>query len=120
MYYAKAQGRNGYQFFNATMNTAAKERLLLESSLHQAISRGELLLHYQPLVNLADGGIVATEALVRWNHPELGIISPARFIPVAVDSGLIVPLKKKKKQQANTKHKQWHAQGADVKRVVVN
>src|SRR3569833_1985762 len=88
MYYAKAQGRNGYQFFNATMNTAAKERLLLESSLHQAISRGELLLHYQPLVNLADGGIVATEALVRWNHPELGIISPARFIPVAEDTGL--------------------------------
>src|SRR3569833_2235246 len=101
------------------MNTAAKERLLLESSLHQAISRGELLLHYQPLVNLADGGIVATEALVRWNHPELGIISPARFIPVAEDTGLIVPLGEWVLRQACTQLKQWHALGVVVLRVVV-
>jgi len=120
MYYAKEQGRNSYQFFAAAMNAAAKERLLLESSLHQALSRNELLLHFQPIVSMEDGNIVAAEALVRWQHPKLGMISPARFIPVAEDTGLIVPLGEWVLRQACTQLMQWRKQGIGLRRVVVN
>lgn len=92
MYHAKEAGRGRYQFFAPEMNAVATERLLLENDLHQAIDREELVLHYQPLVNIADGGIAAIEALVYWNHPEFGLIGPDKFIPVAEGSGLIVPL----------------------------
>ena len=120
MYHAKEAGRSNFQFFTQAMNTAAAERLLLESSLRQAIERGELLLHYQPLVNIADGNIVATEALVRWNHPELGLVSPARFIPIAEDSGLIIPLGEWVLSQACRQLKQWREQGIALQRMVVN
>lgn len=120
MYHAKETGRSNYQFFTQAMNAAATERLLLESSLRQAIDRNELLLHYQPLVSLGEGGIVATEALVRWNHPELGLVSPVRFIPVAEDSGLIVPLGEWVLRQACTQLKQWREQGVPLRRMVVN
>lgn len=120
MYYAKEAGRSNYQFFAQAMNAAAAERLLLESSLRQAIERSELLLHFQPLVNIADGGIVATEALVRWNHPQLGQVAPARFIPVAEDSGLIVPLGEWVLRQACTQIIQWREQGIRLPRMVVN
>jgi len=120
MYHAKEAGRSNYQFFAAQMNAAAAERLLLESNLRRAIERSELLLHYQPLVNIADGSIVATEALVRWNHPELGLVSPARFIPVAEDSGLIVPLGEWVFRQACSQLKRWHEQGMQLPRMVVN
>ncbi|HUW27229.1 MAG TPA: EAL domain-containing protein [Sulfuriferula sp.] len=120
MYHAKEAGRRDYHFFTQAMNAAATERLLLESSLRQAIDRNELLLHYQPLVSLEEGGIVATEALVRWNHPELGLVSPARFIPVAEDSGLIVPLGEWVLRQACGQLKQWREQGIQLRRMVVN
>ena len=120
MYYAKDAGRSNFQFFARAMNAAAAERLLLESSLRHAIERGELLLHYQPLVNIADGSIVATEALARWNHPELGLVAPARFIPVAEDSGLIVPLGEWVLRQACSQLKQWREQGVQLRRMVVN
>lgn len=120
MYYAKERGRSNYQFFTPAMNIAATERLLLESSLHQAIHRGELVLHYQPLVSLADGSVVATEALVRWNHPELGLIAPVRFISVAEESGLIVALGDWVLRQACGQLKQWREQGMQLPRMVVN
>ena len=120
MYHAKEAGRSNCQFFTQAMNAAAAERLLLESNLRQAIERHELLLHYQPLVNIADGNIVATEALVRWNHPELGLVSPARFIPIAEDSGLIIPLGEWVLSQACHQLKQWREQGIALPRMVVN
>lgn len=92
MYQAKQSGRNGFQFYTSEMNTAALEKLLIESSLRNALARGELVLHYQPLVALDSGRIVAVEALIRWRHPEIGLIPPDRFIPVAEDSGLINPI----------------------------
>lgn len=120
MYFAKDAGRGNYQFFAQAMNEIAAERMLLEGSLHQAIERSELLLHYQPLVNIADGSIVATEALVRWNHPQLGLVGPARFIPVAEESGLIVPLGEWVLRQACSQLAQWRKQGGRLQRMVVN
>ena len=92
MYAAKEAGRNGYRFFDEEMNRHAQEHLQLQHRLHQALAGGELTLHYQPLIELAGGRVVGAEALLRWSHPDLGEVSPARFIPVAEDCGLIVPI----------------------------
>jgi diguanylate cyclase (GGDEF)-like protein/PAS domain S-box-containing protein len=89
MYRAKEAGRNGFQFYSRDMNVATLEHLMLESSLRNALPNGELTLHYQPLVALETGRIVGVEALIRWRHPQIGMISPARFIPVAEDTGII-------------------------------
>ena len=120
MYSAKETGRNNYQFFTEAMNGAAAERLLVESSLREGIERTELLLHYQPLVSIASGRIVATEALVRWDHPQLGRMEPARFIPVAENSGLIVPLGEWALRQACLQLMQWREQGLQAPRMVIN
>ena len=92
MYYAKEKGRNNYQFFSADMNSRAQERLSVENYLRLALKRNELVLHYQPRMNLATGELVGVEALVRWLHPRRGLLSPDKFIDVAEDSGLIVPI----------------------------
>ena len=92
MYRAKDQGRDNYQLYAPAMNARALERLSLENSLRKAISQNELVLHYQPLVDLSDKSIGGLEALIRWNHPELGLLSPAHFISAAEVSGLIVPI----------------------------
>ncbi|MCP6646303.1 EAL domain-containing protein, partial [Klebsiella pneumoniae] len=81
MYRAKASGRNQLQFFSREMNVAALERLVLENSLRQALERQEFELVYQPQVDAGTGRIVAAEALLRWNHPQAGVIMPGRFIP---------------------------------------
>jgi len=92
MYYAKEKGRNNFQFFSAEMNQRAQERLSIENYLRLALRRGELQLHYQPRIRVADGTIVAVEALIRWMHPRRGLLAPGKFIDVAEDSGLIVPM----------------------------
>lgn len=92
MYQAKETGRDSFQFFRPAMNARAVERQFLEESLRRAVERNELTLHYQPKVNFRTRSITGSEALLRWTHPTRGAISPAQFIPVAEDSGLIVPL----------------------------
>lgn len=92
MYAAKAHGKARYEVFEPGMHASALERLEIETDLQRALDRGELFLHYQPVVSLADGRIVGAEALVRWQHPRRGVLSPSGFIPVAEESGLIVPL----------------------------
>ena len=92
MYRSKETGRNTSHFFDPTMDARASEHLLMRNGLRHALERQEFLLHYQPQIDLASGALVGVEALIRWQHPELGLVSPARFISVAEDSGLIVPI----------------------------
>ncbi|MGK2856299.1 MAG: EAL domain-containing response regulator [Thermoanaerobaculia bacterium] len=92
MYQAKENGRQSCQFFKQSMNTRAVERQSLEEGLRRALERDEFHLHYQPKINLMTGGITGVEALLRWTHPTLGVVSPAHFIPIAEDCGLILPI----------------------------
>ena len=92
MYHAKNNGRNNYQYFNESMNVAAIERMMMENALRKAIDNKEFLLYYQPKVETHSGEITGVEALIRWQHPELGIVYPNKFIPIAEESGLIVPI----------------------------
>lgn len=92
MNHAHKQGQNVYQFFSKSLNVAAFHRLSMENDLRRAIERDELILHYQPKIDLKRNEVVGMEALVRWQHPDLGLVSPAQFIPIAEDSGLIVPI----------------------------
>ena len=92
MYKAKEMGRNTFRFYAADMNKATLERLMMESNLRRALVNGEFVLHYQPLVSLQSGLIVGVEALIRWQHPDLGMIMPDRFIHIAEESGLINPI----------------------------
>src|SRR5690606_964334 len=92
MYGAKSHGRNAYQFYSSDLNTASLGELLLENQLRGALDRNELLLYFQPKVAAASGRISGAEALLRWNHPELGMLAPGRFVPAAEEAGLIVPI----------------------------
>ena len=92
MYYAKSHGRNSYKFYSSDLNVQSSEYMALANSLHRAIDRNELRVFYQPLVDLQSGQIVGAEALARWQHPDLGIIMPSKFIPVAEQTGLMLRL----------------------------
>lgn len=92
MYRAKDSGRNTYRFHTDQMNIDAIEHLRMRNGLRRAMANGEFVLHYQPQIGLASGTVIGTEALIRWNHPELGMVAPGRFISVAEDTGLIVPM----------------------------
>jgi diguanylate cyclase (GGDEF)-like protein/PAS domain S-box-containing protein len=120
MYRAKECGRNQSQFYTEDMNQSASERLQLENDLRNALERHEFLLHYQPQIALDTGAIAGAEALVRWRHPALGMVSPARFIPLAEETGLIVPLGRWILQTACRQMVAWQAAGLACPRVAVN
>jgi len=108
MYRAKAAGRARYEMFDRAMHTDALERLQLETDLRRAVEQGEFALHYQPIVSLRTGRITGFEALVRWEHPRRGLVHPADFIPVAEETGLIVPIGKWVLLEALTQVAEWH------------
>jgi diguanylate cyclase (GGDEF)-like protein len=117
---AKSQGGNNYQFYRADMNARALERLTLESDLRRAVELGELRLHYQPQVNLNTKNIVGAEALIRWQHPKLGLLPPAEFIPMAEDTGLILSIGEWVLREASGQLALWHKAGLDNFHVAVN
>ncbi|PWF49356.1 bifunctional diguanylate cyclase/phosphodiesterase [Massilia glaciei] len=120
MYRAKKLGRNNFQFYTPAMNEEALERVRIESALRNALERDEFVLHYQPQVELASGQIVGMEALIRWQHPELGMVPPVRFIGVAEDTGLIVPIGAWVLRTACAQNKAWLDAGLGRLRVAVN
>lgn len=120
MYYAKSQGRNNYQFYGKTMNSRALEKLAMESQLRKAIERSEFELHFQPKLDLRSGRISGAEALIRWRHPELGMVPPIDFIPLAEESGLIVPIGEWVLRAACDQNKRWQASGLPPIHVAVN
>ena len=120
MYRAKESGRNTFQFFTAAMNERLVERLRLEADLRKAIDRNELLLHYQPQVDLVTGQIVGVEALIRWQHPQLGMVSPVRFIAVAEETGLIGPIGDWVIRTAVAQNVAWQCAGYGQLRLSVN
>ncbi|MFZ0923423.1 MAG: diguanylate cyclase, partial [Candidatus Acidiferrales bacterium] len=120
MYRAKNAGRNCFQFFKAEMNREAVKRQSLEASLRRAVEREEFLLHYQPKVNLDTGEITGVEALVRWQHPDRGLLPPSEFVPVAVDCGLIIQIDRWVMGEACKQAMAWHEQGQSPLPISVN
>lgn len=120
MYRAKEMGNNNYQFYTAAMNERALERLQIEGDLRNALERKELLLYYQPQVDLRTGRMVGMEALLRWKHPQLGMISPTRFIDLAEETGLIVQMGAWVMHTACEQNKTWQRMGLGYLRMSVN
>ena len=120
MYQAKENGRNNYQFFRQEMIARAVERQFIEGSLRVALDRQELSLHYQPKVDLCSGAIVGVEALLRWQHPERGFIPPAQFVPIAEDTGLILPIGQWVLREACRQSRAWLDAGLPPMPIAVN
>jgi len=117
---SKDMGGDAYQFYTAEMNAKALQHLILDNALHHALERGELQLYYQPQLNLVTGQVCGMEALLRWQHPELGMISPAEFIPLAEKTGLIVPIGEWVLRTACAQNKAWQTAGLPALPVAVN
>ncbi|NRR32634.1 EAL domain-containing protein [Oxalobacteraceae bacterium] len=117
---AKEMGRNNYQFYTPAMNEQLGERVRIESALRSALEREEFVLHYQPQVDLASGRIVGMEALIRWQHPELGMVAPVRFIGLAEENGLILPIGAWVLRTACTQLLAWQREGRAELRMAVN
>lgn len=120
MYLAKISGRNNYQFFRPDMDAGALERLSLESDLRHAVKRREMVLHYQPIMNVESGVIIGAEALIRWRHPQRGLVPCTQFIPIAEEAGLIVPIGRWVLREACLQARAWQDAGLPPMRVAVN
>jgi diguanylate cyclase (GGDEF)-like protein/PAS domain S-box-containing protein len=120
MYHAKERGRNNYQFFRHDMNTRAMERQLIESNLRRALEHEEFTLHYQPKVDFETGRITGVEALLRWAHPEWGLVTPDRFISIAEECGLIVPIGRWVMREVCAQAVRWRAAGIAPVSIAVN
>ncbi len=120
MYHAKAQGRNNFQFYTEEMNKSSVELLALENNLHKALDNNELVLYYQPQVNVVSGQLVGMEALIRWKHPERGFVSPNVFIPVAEETGMISRIGLWVIREACKQGVEWMRQGLELNKISVN
>lgn len=120
MYHAKESGRNAFHFFTSQMNADAIHTLMLRSNLARALERNEFVLYYQPQVDLASGDIIGAEALIRWQHPELGLVPPIQFISIAENSGLIVPIGDWVIQEACRQAAAWRSTGLAELTMAVN
>ncbi len=120
LYHAKDSGRNNFQFYSPALNAAAFQRLSLETSLRKAIERKEFVLHYQPQVQARDGKLIGVEALIRWNHPDLGLVYPGQFVPVAEETGLIQDIDDWVLRQACLQSRTWLDAGLPNIHVAVN
>jgi diguanylate cyclase (GGDEF)-like protein len=120
MYHAKENGRNNFKFFEPEMNARAVERQLVEASLRRALTRQEFVLHYQPKIDLQSGTIVGVEALIRWQHPQRGLLAPAEFVPIAEDCGLIRPIGRWVLREACRQARAWLQAGLPPISVAVN
>lgn len=120
MYHAKKHGRNNYQYYTADMNAAAYERLMLETNLRRALEREEFRLYYQPQIDVQTGVVTGVEALIRWQSPELGLVSPGEFIPLLEETGLIVPVGEWVIETACRQMKEWIDAGYPAMTMAVN
>jgi len=120
MHHAKKAGKNTFQYYSSTMNSMGRERLQLESELRKALERQELTVYFQPQVDIQTGKLVSAEALVRWNHPKHGLVSPAHFIPLAEEMGLIIDIGDWVLSQACKTVKAWQAKGLHLEKIAVN
>jgi len=120
LYRAKEKGRNNYQFYIPAMNAKAFHLLTMESKLRQGLEREEFILYYQPLIDLKTKGVVGMEALVRWQHSQMGLVSPLEFIPLAEECGLIIPLGEWVLRTACQQNKAWQEEGLPPLKVAVN
>ena len=120
MYHAKKSGRDSFQFFSSEVSAKALERQSLETSLHHAIERQELVLHYQSKLDLVSGEVVGAEALIRWRHPQLGLVPPGRFLAIAEDCGLIVPIGRWVLREACRQARAWQMSGMTPLSIAIN
>src|SRR4030095_4127454 len=120
MYLAKEDGKNGFRFFTKEIKVQSIERLTLESALRRALERNQFSLHYQPQIDMVSGQITGVEALLRWDHPDLGLVPPMQFIPLAEETGLIVPIGRWVLREACAQNMAWQRRGLRPVSMAVN
>src|SRR4030095_4990877 len=120
MYHAKKKGRNNFQYYSSAMNAAANERLLLEGEVRHATERQEFVVYYQPQIDLRSRRIVGAEALVRWQHPQRGLLAPAEFLQAASDTGMIRTIDEWMLRTVCRQNRAWQHRGLAIPRISIN